>query len=231
VVKVIGPLHSVEARGRLGANEYGTWRGINYVKGHVDPRPAPTQKQLDQRDVFKALTLQWAELEPGQRELWNSWAAQHSHGDWTGKQVRMSGFNAYLHFNAQAQKWSLTQVLIPPPDYLFPAISSITKAVDVTFGFYTLTVNFASEPDWGVCQCNQLFAGPGSYGAIPDFHYAVFLQASSGTPCVFSLDRNELQTDGRYGFWMKLVNIYTGQQDNWHFVDLNDPWNLFTGYE
>ncbi len=90
MAKVIGPLMSLGARGRIAkVVNYQTWKGRQYVKQHVDGLDPRTQAQILSRDTFavgdaiwvSALDLfkrPWDLLASGQvKSGYNSWQGQY----------------------------------------------------------------------------------------------------------------------------------------------------------
>jgi hypothetical protein len=225
MVKLVGPLHSEEARGRLGANVYGSWRGISYVKEHVDPRPEPTQHQLDWRDIWGTVGPGWKLLTNAQRNLWNDYADAHPHSDWTGKLVRMSGFNAFVKLNSWLASISQPFLTVPPIGLNPPIITGLMQFTIFTSQYIIWDIPSAGNPNQYQIQFRT--AGPYSIGARPDFHYAItFVVGSFMTPMIMLNTQTEFTDHGLWGIWGRPVHTNTGVTGSWFNCDviLPDPW-------
>jgi hypothetical protein len=116
VAKVLDPLHSVEARGRVGGLVYNTWRGIRTVKSHTDPTHQDDPKRhahfLKIRDAGK----RWGTLDPSQRAAWGDFSNEHLDIDWTGKPVHLAGYHWYVRVQVHLKDLNLDYVDDPPVD-------------------------------------------------------------------------------------------------------------------
>ena len=96
MAKVTAPLHSAEARGRVGGLVYNTWRGIATVKSKRAPAQPRTLRQLAIRAFCTTIARRWAILTGTQRDGWTAYAAAHLDSDWTGNPVRITGLNWFI---------------------------------------------------------------------------------------------------------------------------------------
>lgn len=75
MAKVIGPLHSISARGRFGeAAMFSSWLGRSYVRVWRMKRKDPSLRQLSTRKGLTVLSRVWADLPPGAWEAWRKFA-------------------------------------------------------------------------------------------------------------------------------------------------------------
>lgn len=91
MVKLINPLCSSSAAGRLGGLIYESGRYGPYVKAHTPQRGKPTEAQLQQNYFFGVACDEWRELTEEQKEEYNIRA----------RTLKMTGFNLYIKENIQ----------------------------------------------------------------------------------------------------------------------------------
>jgi len=103
MAKVIGPLHSSEARGAVGSLVYNTWRGISYAKSRSGPTVTQSEDQQALRALTAAATTAWQALSDIERRAWDYYATEHVETDWTGNGKRLSGYNWFVRLNVRAQ--------------------------------------------------------------------------------------------------------------------------------
>jgi hypothetical protein len=89
-------LHSTEARGRVGAIVYNTWRGIATVKSKIAPAQPRTTRQLAIRAFCTTIARRWAIITGTQRDGWTAYSAAHPDTDWTGNPQRITGLNWFV---------------------------------------------------------------------------------------------------------------------------------------
>ena len=89
MVKLLNPLFSNSAHGRVANIIYEGGPYGPYAKVHTKQRHKPTQSQIEHNLAFGIVSESWKELTDEQRESWNINAR--------GK--RMSGFNLYVKEN------------------------------------------------------------------------------------------------------------------------------------
>jgi len=112
MAKVIGPLHSSEARGRMGGLVYNTWRGVATVKAKVAPCQPRTSLQLSIRAIAINLVRAWAHN--AHQADWNAYAYAHPTTDGMGNSVRATGANWYLALGTRLKLISESVSETPP---------------------------------------------------------------------------------------------------------------------
>lgn len=133
--KVLDPLRSSEARGRVGGTIYNTTRGTKYVKSFTSPAQPRTKRQLAIRALCQIATRAWQALLATDRTAWNNYAAASPEIDWTGQPQRKTGANLFVRSTTRLLDAGLTQVDTPPaipaPDGLlaFAAADGILQSV------------------------------------------------------------------------------------------------------
>jgi hypothetical protein len=103
LAKVVNPLHSDEARGKIGGLIFNTSRGIRYVKSATSPSQPRTAAQLNVRSIMTTITREWKALTQVQRDAWATYADANPIPDWTGRPIRLTGANAYCQINSVAR--------------------------------------------------------------------------------------------------------------------------------
>ena len=113
MVKVIGPMFSLDARGTVGkAVVYSIRKGVNYVRNYSEGKNMKTPAQLQNRGAFMDGVSKWRfDIIPtAQKALWNYYA--------TG--TTESGFNRFMRYYLgdnydSTTKLKVTPQVIPPP--------------------------------------------------------------------------------------------------------------------
>jgi hypothetical protein len=103
MAKVLNPLNSTEARGRVGGLVYNTWRGIRYVKTHTQPGHQSDPKRQAHKLIVQEAGLRWQTLSDAQRAAWTHYANTHTDIDWTGSPKRIAGYHWYVRIQTRRQ--------------------------------------------------------------------------------------------------------------------------------
>ena len=138
MAKVLNPLNSSEARGRVGGLVYGTWRGINYVRTMATPANQSTPRRLAVRALAAQCTHRWQLISDAQRAAWHIFANSHTRPDWSSTPKRPHGFNWFLKCNVLRLDMGYSIVDTPPyipnqyPLYTLTAVPD-TDHIDLTW--------------------------------------------------------------------------------------------------
>jgi hypothetical protein len=215
VAKVINPLLSVEARGRMGGLVYNTWHGISYVKAHSGPNQPNSAAQLAARARLIAVGAGWRDLTQVQRDAWSVYADAHPESDWTGNPLRLTGQNWYIRTGVQLTRMGVAVAANPPavaaPDAPTGWLLDLTVA--------DLTIEWTAPVALNWIDCFML--GPVSTGVDPKIEHAVntsLVLATEVTPFIQIL----AAPDGRYRAWGRVIDVATGLTSPWEssIVDL-----------
>lgn len=208
MAKVINPLLSIEARGRMAGLVYNTWHGISYVKAHSGPNQPNTAAQLAARARLVTIGAAWRGLTQVQRDAWGVYADAHPESDWTGNPLRLTGQNWYIRCNVQLDRIGVAAIADPPavaaPDAVVGWANELTVA--------DLTVEWTAPllTDWV-----DIFAlGPVSTGVDPKFEHATCYDtviASTVTPFIIVL----AVPSGRWRCWGRVIDVATGLTSPW----------------
>lgn len=209
MAKVTAPLHSSEARGRLGGICYNTWRGISTVKAQKAPCQPRTERQLFIRSIGVKLVRLWQNLTSAQRLTWNDYAPLHIETDGMGSPKRLSGLNWYTRLNSRLQQLSISPVSTAPATSAPGAPSSLVATggsgqIGLAFTAMPTSLNFWIHDD-----------GPHSPGRQGSFARAAFLTTfttASTTATITGL------AAGQHDLFVRAVSRTDGQASTWEHV-------------
>lgn len=207
MAKVILPLMSSAARGKVGPLVFNQHRGFNVVKGFRSPTQPNTPAQLNARARLATYSTAWASLSPTERAAWQQYAIDHLETDWTGQPKRLTSQNFFIRCNTRIALVGGSQI-DTPPTVAAPAAPT-GQAITCAGGAGTATSFAWTTPVAAGLHFLVYHAGPLSPGRIPRFEQAAILEivaANSGSP-------EELYADtpaGRHGYWIVVVDEATG---------------------
>ena len=213
MVKLIDPLGSTEARGRIGGTVYNTWRGISYARVKVTPANPNTAARLAARALAKLCTKRWQTISDLQRSWWNDYAVEHVLSDWRGKPKRISGFNWFMKANFNRVALSLAIVDTPPVDPAPAAVatlSAVTSGNAIAFS-WTLPPGYLASSQ----QIDIWLSYPMSSGRQPkieDCKHLAFIPAEDGTYTTPAL------VPASYGIFARVIHETDGLASPWRLV-------------
>lgn len=179
--KVVDPLRSSEARGKVGGLSYNTWRGIKTVKSCGQPTNQYTAARTEARRKLIYWSKRWQLLSDAQRALWRSYADAHQVPDWTGNPVRLTGHQCYVGLSVMQERCAITPTGNPPA-LSAPAAAAFFTA---TYNAGTGAVDFAvNSGDLLSGQMVEVWkSGPHSAGRSPSIKEstALLLLSPSGS--------------------------------------------------
>jgi hypothetical protein len=148
MAKVIAPLMSSEARGRLGGLVYNTWRGMSYAKAACAPSQPKSKKQLNIRAFGVRLARAWQGLTAAQRLGWQNYASLHLETDGMGTPKRMTGLNWFIRCNSRLLQQGLAISLTAPTVAAPASPLSFTSADGAGQSVLTFTSQPAGSQIW-----------------------------------------------------------------------------------
>lgn len=210
--KVLDPLHSVEARGKVGAIIYNTSRGNKYAKTFASPSNTMSTLQVACRTAMTTTARTWQTITAQQRADWSVWATLHPKTDWTGSTVSWSGFNAYSALNSRLSRRGFSlkataPVVAGPTAKTFTPTASGSGAVSIAFTAYG-----------GTNMSLEIYRiGPHSAGMNTKPQMAKFLQVSPGETTPIALTS---QPVGLVDYWIRTLSEDDGQVSTWTKVQV-----------
>lgn len=202
MAKVVAPLQSAEARGRIGGLIYNTWRGMATVKMAKSPAQPRTVRQLLIRGLFTTYAQNWAGLTAPQRLAWNTYAQDHPLTDWTGQPKRITGMDWYIALNVRLLDMGKAAISSPPIT-LHP---SVVVALVLTPAAGQISVAFTAVGGTDT-TIDLWLQGPYSKGRIPKIERAAHKSYSAGetSPVVVSA-----LVPGHYTVYARMISETSG---------------------
>jgi len=207
MAKLIGPLHSTEARGRVQGLIYNTWRGISYAKAFCGPAQPRSERQILIRSLSTQLARAWQAIDQADRDTWNDYAVSHQETDWTGNPKRISGFNWFVRCNVRLALLSVAQVDTAP----IAAAPDPVGGMGLTPAATQITVVWTSPSDPDI-KVQIWLDGPRSAGAIsslPRIRWYSDTGSDVATKVVSGL------AAGTWTVWVRTLSIDDGQVSAW----------------
>ncbi len=169
-------------RGSIGDNTFSHNRGGDYVRRRVSPTNPNSTRQQTMRTILGSLAALWSTgLTAGQREQWNTWAANQNKEGPLGNSISLTGINAYVWLNSHLVDAGDPRIDAPP--VIVAPIGLLTFAVDVS-ALNTADVTFTGTPLAANHKAVLFMSLPQSGAAQPNFKqsrivgYSVAAQAS-----------------------------------------------------
>jgi len=210
MAKCVGPAHSTEARGRIEALNYNTWRGIRLAKRFTSPAQPRSLRQLSVRAFLIQFTRAWAALTDSDRDSWNTWATDHPVSDWTNTSIRRTGANCYAGLSSR-----LADIGIAAVDTA-PVANAPAPVADLALTGGAGQISCAFTEDTGTnMQIDFWLWGPHSKGAIPKFskaRHSTYADAESSPVVISGL------APGYYTVWARMISEDDGQASTWVFA-------------
>ena len=209
MAKVVNPLLSVEARGRLAGLIYNTWRGIATVKAFSSPNQPNTPEQLAARTLLSDISKDWAGLSTAQRAGWSAYADAHTVTDWTGNPKRLTGMNWFVGCNVNIARCGESAITAAPAAASPDAPAGLALANDA--GDITLAW---TAPVAATSFIDVRHYGPASAGLDARQEQARFL-IMPGADEVSPVEILLAAAKGTHTFWVRTLDSLTGLASTW----------------
>jgi len=141
VVKLNGPMFSMDARGKLADSiVFSIWKGRNYARSLVTPSNPQSGPQTGMRSMMKFLAQQWTNLDSTEKADWLTRA----------QQTVISNFNAYVSFNMLRWRSYLNPSKLIPADETGtqPGVSVTTVTGGIRQCSLSIADHATDKPDW-----------------------------------------------------------------------------------
>lgn len=211
MAKVVGPLHSSEARGKMGGLVYNSWRGFATVKAKHAPAQPQSQKQLLVRAICVVCSRAWQLLLT--KADWTAYANTHTLVDWTNSPKRLTGANWYVMLSTRLLKRGTVAVATPPAVLPPTALTTLTA----------LDAGNHIEVDWtpraSADENVEIWIdgphSPGKAGSFPNARYNMdgvgIVGAANTGPC----------PAGRYTIYARVLSTIDGQVSSFLSVEVD----------
>lgn len=134
MAKVLSPLMSLDAKGRVGGLVYSIWRGIHTVRTGPPPVARHVEEQPFNRALLGYLSRAWGLLSDAQRQLWRDYAVEHKYPDGFGGVFTLTGSQMYIALNHSAIRLGSTVSEQDEPPVVDPpaSLNSLTVVTGAT---------------------------------------------------------------------------------------------------
>lgn len=181
---VTGPLHSSEARGKVGGPTglvYNTHRGRAYVKANATPLLEYTNPQVATRALMNTIIAAWQALSDDRRAAWQHFADENHLCDWTGQLKRITGWNWFAKANSPLLYTSQPLLTEPP----FPLTSYILHDLAYSGAIPDFYVTWtpatpAPDPGWAIIMWATDFHLPTVHPSIKRAKRTAWASEDSG---------------------------------------------------
>jgi len=217
MAKVINPLMSQAARGKVGGIVFNQWRGFAVVKGLRSPTQPNTPAQLNARARLASCSAAWGALSSTERAAWQQYAIDHLETDWTGQPKRLTSQNWFVRCTTRLLLVGGAQVDTPPAT-VAPAAPADAALACAGGAGTALTFDWTTPADANVTFL-VYHAGPLSAGRIPRFEQASIL-TTLGSQLVGAQTLIAQCPAGRHGVWVVAVSEVNGLASAPIFVEI-----------
>lgn len=207
MVKVLNPLNSTEARGRMGGLVYNTHRGMNFVKPQTAPAQPRSKKVLQIRAWMANLVRAWGALTADERLHWNNYAASHTETDGMGATKRLSGSNWFSRLNIRLLTYGAAIKTEPPSTPAPDAPNNFVAADGVLSSICTWTATAGTDK-----SVDLFIFGPHSKGLSAKVQRAKWVTGISGESATGTLSG---LIPGRYTVFARVMDEDNGLVSPW----------------
>lgn len=207
MAKLIGPLHSAEARGRVSGLIYNTWRGIAYAKAFCAAAQPRSQRQLQIRAWSMEFVRTWGRLTQAQRDAWNAYAVAHPEIDWTGNPKRLTGLNWYLRCSVRLADMGAAIQPLPPITAAPGSPAAFVAADGVLQSVLTWTATGGTD-----MTLDAWIIGPHSAGILAKIErckHEAYADGETGTETITGL------FPGVYTIFARMIDEDNGLASTW----------------
>lgn len=202
MAKVVQPLGSTEARGRVGGLVYNTWRGISTVKRHTDPAHEDDPLRQQHKLRVQLAGQRWRTLTEDQRSAWRAWARDQREPHWTGVDKILPGYHWYVRINTRLQDLGLDWRDWPPDRILTNHIWNLRASAEIPD--LVVQWNYPTPPPLPSDYIDIWLCGPHSPGRHPTLHDAhrAYVEIAADQEAVLTIVQQ-----GRYTIWARLISV------------------------
>jgi hypothetical protein len=219
MAKVLNPLNSTEARGRVGGLVYNTWRGIRTVKTHTQPQHQDDPKRQAHKLIVQEAGIRWSSITTEQRTAWDHFASLHPNIDWTGAKIRLAGYHWYVRIQTTLIDTGNLYIDDPPTELhsWFPSdLTAASPAGDIVIEWTGSGLPLADRHYLDVWWTKPLSAG-----RHPSIHEATRHGYCSGEDNTYII---QSAPTGYYTLFLRTICV-SGLRGTWHRFPVYVPPN------
>jgi len=205
MTRLISPLFSEGARGKVGSLVYSIRRGTYYVRKNSAQTHPNTQSQLQHRAIIAKVTKNWNNLSDQERKTWYNYANEHTIPDWTGEPKRVQAQAWYIKFNSRLERLNQTERRTAPENAAPSAprlTSTTTKGLKVTISW-----TIPSQPTNHQYKITIWRAGPNSAGRLPRRERARIIANVNKEAETYE---DLTPSPGTYAYWLETIDTVEG---------------------
>ncbi len=212
MAKLVQPLMSLEARGKMGALIYNTWRSIATTKAYAAPVQPGTPEQVQAKSLLTDASRAWRSLTQAQRDTWLTYAVNHLETDWTGQAKRLTGQNWFIRCYVN-KKYCQTTAPTSAPGVNAPAAPTGFAASYVTGTPNKINITWTTPTTSGlwIDLWTEGPVSPGRQNSKVQSRRLIILEANETKP--YTLYTSPVS--GKYGVWARTIDDVTGLASNW----------------
>lgn len=136
-----------QASGSVAGNTFSRNRGGQYIRNRATPINPNTAQQIAVRSAFADLSNLWSEiLTQGQRDAWNTYAANVPVLNRLGDSIFLTGFNMYIRSNTSRMQAGIVRNDDGPTDFNLGSFTPTTSVAKVTAD--AIEVSFTAADLW-----------------------------------------------------------------------------------
>lgn len=136
---VTGPLHSSEARGKIGGPEglvYNSYHGHSYVKQNATPKIEYSDLQKATRLLMVDVIAFWRSISELDRSTWSQFSQTHLFPHWTGTDKRLTPWAWFARCNFRLRQLGEPMISTPP----YPIADYSIRGLSASWSSPTLSV-------------------------------------------------------------------------------------------
>ena len=213
MAKVLNPLHSSEARGRVGGVQWNTWRGTRYAKQQTAPAQPRSSRQLQIRAWCVQLVRMWQSLSAANQTQWTDYATAHPDVDWTNSPKRLTGSNWFVRCGIRLLDMSKAIVPTAPVTVAPDAPAAFAAADGILQSIVTWTPTAGTDLNLDLWHLGPV--SKGIQAKIQRSKHKLYTEGEGGTVTCSGL------AVGRHWFWARIVDEDNGLASSW-VVDYAD---------
>lgn len=211
MAKVLDPLHSENASGKIGNDVHISGRRMHIVRSRPSSTVSNTAAQIAVRTQMRGCNVQWQAITQAQRDAWEAWAKTLQLTNTAGGTKTISGHDAFVKINHLLRRAGSAYRNDPPPKISCP--EPLIGTYTYTAGTKVLLVNFTVSPQDNNNQIEivQKINQPLTRSWPRQFCRFVKFRSTSNP----NVPLNNIEVGYKHTFYVRAFHSISGQQSNW----------------